>query len=122
MPKPITIGPRATYGYTDELKAAEVAVIGHHGCGMTGLSADRVLGLAKQRGVSGHVLDTLHHSGIDLQSWLTGFSDVETGVRQSVDMIRNHPLLPRDVPVHGLIMDPATGKLDLLVDGYALRA
>ncbi len=24
MPKPITIGPRATYGYTDELKAAEV--------------------------------------------------------------------------------------------------
>lgn len=105
-----------------ELKAAEVAVIGHHGCGMTGLSAGRMLGLAKERGVSGHVLDTLRHSGIDLQSWLTGFSDVQTGVRQSVDMIRNHPLLPRDLPVHGLIMDPATGKLDLLVDGYGTIA
>jgi carbonic anhydrase len=40
-------------------------------------------------------------------------------VRESVATIRNHPLLPKDVVVHGLIIHPETGKLDLLVDGYA---
>jgi carbonic anhydrase len=33
-------------------------------------------------------------------------------------MIQKHPLLPKDLPVHGLIICPETGKLDLLVDGY----
>jgi carbonic anhydrase len=65
-----------------------------------------------------NVIDTLGHAGIDLQKWLVGFERVEDGVRQSVDIIRNHPLVPRDVPVHGLIIDPATGKLDSIVDGY----
>ena len=104
-----------------ELGAAEIAVIGHRDCGMTGLSAGRILQRAKDRGVSEQLLATLGHSGIDLKAWLTGFEHVDAGVRQSVEVIRNHPLLPKDVPVHGLIMDPATGKLDLLVDGYAAR-
>ncbi len=102
-----------------ELGAAEVAVVGHHGCGMTGLSCARVLDKAKARGVSDETLAMLSNSGIDLQRWLTGFERVEDGVRQSVDVIKNHPLLPDDVPVHGLIICPETGRLDLLVDGYA---
>ncbi|MFC9419955.1 carbonic anhydrase, partial [Bacillus mobilis] len=36
----------------------------------------------------------------------------------NVDLVRNHPLIPKDVPVHGLVIDPHTGKLDLVVDGY----
>src|ERR1700722_14212791 len=35
-----------------ELKAEEVAVVGHYGCGMTGLSCARVLDKAVARGVS----------------------------------------------------------------------
>src|SRR5918993_4739238 len=96
-----------------ELGAEEVAVVGHHGCGMTGLSCARVLDKAKARGVSEETLATLNNSGIDLQRWLTGFERVEDGVRKSVEAIRNHPLLPRGVPVHGLIICPETGKLDL---------
>ena len=102
-----------------ELGAAEIAVVGHHGCGMTGLSCARVLEKAKARGVGEEVLSTLENAGIDLQRWLIGFDHVEDGVKQSVGIIRNHPLLPRDVPVHGLIIHPETGKLDTLVDGYA---
>jgi len=102
-----------------ELNAAEVAVVGHHNCGMTGLSCERILDKARHRGVSDQTLAMLGHSGINLKDWLVGFDKVETGVRQSVDVIRNHPLLPADIPVHGLLIDPATGKLDLLVDGYA---
>jgi carbonic anhydrase len=102
-----------------ELGAAEVAVVGHHGCGMTGLSCARVLDKARQRGVSDDTLAMLKNAGIDLDHWLTGFDRVETGVEESVKVIRNHPLIPKDVPIHGLIMHPETGKLDLLVDGYA---
>ena len=105
-----------------ELGAAEVAVVGHHGCGMTGLSCAKVLEKVRQRVADPAVIDTLGHAGIDLQRWLVGFDHVEDGVRQSVEVVRNHPLLPRDIPVHGLIIDPVTGKLDKLVDGYELAA
>jgi carbonic anhydrase len=101
-----------------ELRAAEVAVVGHYGCGMTGLSCGRVLEKAIGRGVSPGILDTLGHAGIDLKNWLTGFNSPEDGVRQSVDVIRKHPLLPKDVPVHGLMICPDTGRLDLLSSGY----
>jgi carbonic anhydrase len=105
-----------------ELGAAEVAVIGHHGCGMTGLSCERVLDKARQRGVSEDTLTMLKSAGIDLDRWLIGFDRVETGVEESVKVIRNHPLVPKDVPIHGLIIHPETGKLDLLVDGYTPAA
>ena len=101
-----------------ELMAAEVAVVGHYGCGMTGLSCSRVLSKAIARGVPEQTIQTLENGGVNLQQWLTGFDSPENGVRQSVSMVRNHPLLPRDVPVHGLMISPDTGKLDLLVDGY----
>lgn len=104
-----------------ELKAEEVAVVGHYGCGMTGLSCDRVLQSAVARGVSQETLETLQRAGIDLRQWLKGFDSPEEGVRQSVAMIRQHPLLPKDVAVHGLMMSPETGRLDLLSDGYAAR-
>ncbi|HEX4124512.1 MAG TPA: carbonic anhydrase [Tepidisphaeraceae bacterium] len=100
-----------------ELQADEVAVVGHYGCGMTGLSCARVLKKAIERGIPQQTLQTLQNSGIDLQSWLTGFDSPEDGVRQSVGVIRNHPLLPPGILVHGLMIDPKTGRLDLLIDG-----
>ncbi|MCX5662831.1 MAG: carbonic anhydrase [Planctomycetota bacterium] len=102
-----------------ELQAAEVAVVGHHGCGMTGLSCERVLEKAIARGVEPQLIQTLRSAGIDLKGWLRGFESPEDGVRQSVQVVRNHPLLPRDIPVHGLLISPETGLLDLLIDGYA---
>lgn len=101
-----------------ELNAMEVAVVGHSGCGMTGLSCQRILDKARMRGITDDVLATLGHSGINLQQWLTGFDSVEAGVRESVGVIRNHPLLPADVAVHGMMMDSRSGGLTLLVDGY----
>lgn len=102
-----------------QLGAEEVAVIGHHGCGMAGLSCESVLEKAYARGVPRSVVATLENSGISLTQWLRGFEKVEDGVRGSVAMVKNHPLLPQDVAVHGLVMHPDTGKLDLLIDGYA---
>ena len=101
-----------------ELEAKEIAVIGHHDCGMTGLDCDRILDKAVARGVKEDVVSTLRNAGIDLRGWLSGFSSPEEGVRRSVHNVRHHPLLPRNLPVHGLMIHPSTGKLDWLIDGY----
>ncbi len=97
-------------------------MVGHYGCGMTGLSCERLLQKALERGVSKETLEMLEHSGINLQRWLTGFDSPQDGVRQSVGLIRHHPLLPKGVPVHGMMISPETGELELLEDGYATRA
>jgi carbonic anhydrase len=99
------------------LNANEVMVIGHHDCGITALNSEDVLQKAKLQGIPDNVVDTLTNSGIDLNRWLTGFEDVEEAVAKSVSVIRNHPLLPPNITVHGLIIHPETGKLDLVVDG-----
>jgi len=99
-----------------ELNAREVAVVGHSGCGMAGLSCAQVLQKAHDRGVSRESLEILRRAGIDMESWLRGFERVEDGIRQSVDMIRHHPLMPKDVAVSGLLICSETGRLDVIVD------
>ena len=101
-----------------QLQADEVLVIGHHDCGMGALKAEDMISNMKKRGVTQKTLDTLEYSGIDVQKWLKGFSSVEESVAHSVDVIKNHPLLPENTPVHGLVIDPETGKLDVVIDGY----
>ncbi|MBS4220264.1 carbonic anhydrase [Bacillus sp. FJAT-49711] len=101
-----------------ELQADEVYVIGHHDCGMSLLNGEQMLDKMTKRGIPNETLDIINNSGIDLNQWLQGFDSVEESVAHSVDMIRNHPLMANDVPVHGLVIDPETGKLDLVIDGY----
>ncbi len=103
-----------------QLQAHEVLVIGHHDCGMSGMKSEDVIQGMMDRGIDQETLDTLNYSGIDIHKWLHGFDNVSESVAHSVAMIRNHPLLPNDVPVHGLVIDPETGKLDLVTNGYDL--
>lgn len=101
-----------------ELKAEEVCVIGHHECGMVGLQSSPFLEAAKQKGVSEERINTLTNAGIDLSKWLTGFQCVEESVKNSVHLIKNHPLMPNNIAIHGMVIHPGTGKLDLVADGY----
>lgn len=101
-----------------ELGADEVFIIGHHECGMTGLDPELVISHMRERGISENTITTLLHSGMDLKRWLTGFDSVWDSVENSVRIVRNHPLKPASVRVHGLIIDPLNGKLDLVVNGY----
>lgn len=101
-----------------ELNADEVCVIGHYDCGMGKIEADKLLYKMKSEGVSEDTLSTIKYSGIDLKNWLRGFNSVEESVKHSVETLQNHPLFPKRVPVHGLIINPENGKLDLVVDGY----
>jgi carbonic anhydrase len=101
-----------------EFKADEILVVGHHDCGMSNLNADKTIEKAIERGISPEVITTLTNAGIDIKKWLHGFDSVEESVKESVDLIKNHPLIPKDITVHGLIIDPETGKLDVVVEGY----
>jgi carbonic anhydrase len=102
-----------------ELRADEICVIAHHDCGMSAIDPARILDKACERGVSHETITTLRAAGIDLDHWLKGFDKVEDNVRHTVGIIRNHPLVPRDVPVHGMVINPHTGELTVVVDGYA---
>ncbi|PFA68299.1 carbonic anhydrase [Bacillus sp. AFS015802] len=101
-----------------ELQADEVIVIGHHDCGMSAINSDQILNKMKDRGITEDTLDTVNFSGIDLHDWLKGFNSVQESVAHSVEMIKKHPLMDKKIPVHGLVISPETGKLDLVVEGY----
>ncbi len=57
-------------------------------------------------------LDTIRKCGIDLDQWLEGFKDTPTSVRKSVETIKTHPLVPKDIVVRGFISDSDTGALE----------
>lgn len=101
-----------------ELQADEIFVIGHHDCGMGGFRAEGMIDKMKSRGIKEETLETLEYAGIEFKEWLKGFNNVTESVSHSVDVIKNHPLLPVNIPVHGLVIDPTTGKLDIVMDGY----
>ncbi|MBN6187573.1 carbonic anhydrase [Aneurinibacillus sp. BA2021] len=100
-----------------ELQAKEVFVVGHHDCGMTSLESNALLEKAKASGVTEDKIETLQHAGIELDKWLTGFDSVTDSVKQTVENIKKHPLFPQGIAVHGMVIDPGTGKLDLVVQG-----
>lgn len=101
-----------------QLQADEILVIGHYDCGMSGMKADVVIDSMKERGITQETLDLLNYSGINVSEWMHGFDNVSDSVKHSVDMIKKHPLLPKGVPVHGLVIDPETGRLDAVENGY----
>lgn len=96
------------------LKAEEIFVIGHDECGMIELDAKKILESLTDQGITGIQISQLMDQGIEIQDWLKGCRNVEEGVMESVSIIRNHPLLPKNVLVHGLVIHPVTGKLRLI--------
>lgn len=100
------------------LGTREWFVIHHTDCGM-GLFTDEIM-----RGLLASSLRTAsidesgwHDSGEgpgstegDFVNWLT-FKDSATSVIDDVRRIRNHPLVPADIPVYGFVYDVRTGRL-----------
>lgn len=101
-----------------EFNVDEIFVIGHHNCGMCNLNTEKLIEKIIDRGVPKETIDILENDGVDIRSWLHGFDSVEQSIKDSVDVIKNHPLVPKGIIVHGLAIDPGTGKLDLIVNGY----
>ena len=102
-----------------ELGVEEVLVIGHTDCGVCGMHPDVIRAHLLARGISPETLEQVdHEAGIDIDAWFTGFSDEESGVLNTVSLLRRHPLMPRDVLIHGLVIDTVTGQLRVLDQGH----
>lgn len=101
------------------LGAEEVVVVAHHDCGMRIVDRDVFVQRMVSHGIAPATISTLEHAGVDLAAFLERFDDVYESVRRTVSVIARHPLLEgAKVPVHGLVIDPLTGELELVVDGY----
>ena len=94
-----------------ELGVNEIMVIDHTGCGVQGMDAGEMLHLMKERGIDDEHISLMRHCGIDLDSWLHGFDDTPSAILETIDLISNHPLVPKDVVVRGYMMDSVTGEL-----------
>lgn len=94
-----------------ELGVNEVMIIGHTDCGVQGMDAKEMIHLMLERGIPKDHIELMAHCGIDLDKWLEGFDDLEVSVRDTVDLVSHHPLLPSDVSVKGYIIDTVTGEL-----------
>lgn len=90
----------------------EIAIIGHTDCQIC-------------RTPTLVLLDKLRALGVDrsrlpenLSEFFGLFGSERQNVIKACDWVRNSPLIGPKVPIHGLLLDLDTGKLDWLVNGY----
>jgi carbonic anhydrase len=101
-------------------------VIHHSDCGMQ-LFTGEIIGdlLADDLGTAqfdGKKWSNLKHSGGSVAGkfvhWHT-FDDNAKSVVEDVQRIRNHPLVPKQIPIYGFIYDVKTGRLDEVAEASA---
>lgn len=97
-----------------ELGVDQIYVINHYDCGMQNTDTKKLIEKMVERGVEPHELELISYLGKDLNHWLKGFEDPKVSVIETVKLIKNHPLIPKDVTVAGFLIHPDTGALDLL--------
>ena len=90
----------------------EVFVVGHKDCGMCKLTEGELREKMLSRGISEEVI-----RGVNLKEWAGLVTDEAENIKKTVDKIHDSPFIPKDVIVHGLIMDPYSAMLEVIVDG-----
>jgi carbonic anhydrase len=55
----------------------------------------------------------------NLLNWLKAFEDPQQAVKRQVEDLRNYPIIPEDLVIHGLVYDIFTGKISVVVNGYS---
>jgi carbonic anhydrase len=93
----------------------EIFVIGHEDCGMASVDPGKLQADMIARGVSE---SAIREHVPDLAQWIGAFGCPHENVADVVAKIRANPLIPADVPIHGLIFCPNDGRLDVVVNGY----
>lgn len=98
-----------------ELGVKEIFVIGHDECGMAHTTAEGLEEKMLERGVP---KEAIHMVRTDLKHWADGFRHPTQNVEETVMMLRSNPLIPKDVLIHGLMIHPSTGELEIVINGY----
>lgn len=90
----------------------EIAVIGHSDCQVCKTTMLQLLERLGQLGVDRHKLPE------NLVEYFGLFSSERQNVIRGVEFVRASPLIGSKVPVHGLLIDIQSGKLEWVVNGY----
>ncbi len=98
-----------------DLDVEKILVIGHYDCGVQSVNPAEITKKMLERGVVQDDLDFMEYMGRDVNEWFKGFEDPKESVKETVHLIKKHPLIPKDVFVGGYLMDPDTGRLDEIV-------
>ena len=90
----------------------EIAIIGHTDCQVCKTTTMQLLDKFKELGVE--------RSGLpdNISEFFGMFATERQNVIKACDIVRQSPLIGPKIPVHGLLVDIETGKLDWLVNGY----
>ena len=91
------------------LDVRHVAILGHTKCGMTLVGHGEFRVARSIHETTGAPLHEVLRP--DFQRWLGGFDDVEANVLRSLDLVRGHPYMPRDLDVFGLVYDNDSGHV-----------
>lgn len=98
-----------------ELGVKEIVVIGHMDCGIAHTTSRSLITKMLDRGISPDAIKMIEK---ELEDWIDHFHHPIDNVEEVVMKIRTNPFIPKDVPVHGLIFNPQTGEVQVVVDGY----
>lgn len=98
-----------------ELGVEDVMVVGHTDCGAQGISAEMLARHMRERGIPSETIERLEKEK-DLDGWLSGFGSNEDDVHATCRMLREHPLIPVDLHIHGYVIDVVTGALTHVID------
>jgi len=90
----------------------EIAIIGHTDCQVCKTTTMQLLDKLKEIGVERHLLPD------NINEFFGMFSSERQNVIKACDIVRHSPLIGPKIPVHGLLLDIETGKLDWIVNGY----
>lgn len=90
----------------------EIAVLGHTDCLIGKTSTMRLIEALRAVGVERHLLPD------NINEYFGIFGSERQNVLRAVEIVRKSPLIGPKIPVHGLIVDTATGRLEWLVNGY----
>jgi carbonic anhydrase len=90
----------------------EIAIIGHTDCQVGKTTTMELIDRLRALGVERHLLPD------NINEYFGIFSSERQNVLKAADIVRSSPLIGPKIPVHGLLVDTGTGKLDWLVNGY----
>ncbi len=96
--------------------AKEIAVIGHTDCLVGKTTVMQLLERMSALGVDRRRMPE------NLVEYFGLFGSERQNVVHGVEIVRSSPLIGSKVPVHGLLIDLATGKLEWVVNGYNVPA
>jgi carbonic anhydrase len=92
--------------------AKEVAIIGHTDCQVGKTTAMALIDKLAALGIDRHKLPE------NLVEYFGLFGTERQNVIRGVDFVRASPIIGAKIPIHGLLIDVQSGKLEWIVNGY----